>query len=201
MSVDEQKKGISRRRFIQGIGGSAIGTAALGSAQQGYAAGEKPVVVGPDVVKIKLTVNGKKRTLKVEPRATLLDVLRDRLTHTGTKRVCNKGQCGACTVILNGRTVLACSMFAIDADGSSVQTIEGLAKGDQLHPVQEAFVKHDAFQCGFCTSGMIMSCVAMLEANPSPTIDEIKSGVAGNLCRCGSYPNIFKAVAKMKKGG
>jgi xanthine dehydrogenase YagT iron-sulfur-binding subunit len=136
---------------------------------------------------------------------TLLDVIRDRLDYTGTKRVCNRGECGACTIILDGKTILACSMFALDADGAEIETVEGLADGDQLHPIQESFVKHDALQCGFCTSGFIVSSKALLNENPSPTMDEIKKGISGNLCRCGTYPNIFKAVDEaaknMQKGG
>ena len=143
--------------------------------------------------------------LEVEPRTTLLDALRDQLGFTGSKRVCDRGQCGACTVIMNGETVLACTMLAVDAEGTKIETVEGLADGDKLHPVQESFVQHDAMQCGFCTPGFIMSSMALLRSNANPTWEEIKHGVSGNLCRCGTYPHIFVAVdeaaKKMRKGG
>jgi xanthine dehydrogenase YagT iron-sulfur-binding subunit len=209
MSKEEHNQGLSRRHFIKGLGGGLVGTAAVGSAMAGARAeGTGPhgsTVRGPDKIEINMTVNSRNVKVKVEPRVTLLDALRDHLGHTGAKRVCNRGQCGACTIIMNGRTVLACSLLALDAEGARIETVEGLAEGDQLHPLQDAFVKHDAFQCGFCTSGFIMSCVSLLKENPSPGMEEIKHGVSGNLCRCGSYPNIFKAVGEtaknMKKGG
>ncbi|MBN2410643.1 (2Fe-2S)-binding protein [candidate division KSB1 bacterium] len=207
MGDSNQKSGMSRRNFIKGLGGGIAGATAI-AAKTGKAAQEGPhgaMVVGAGPVKISLLINSKKHELTVDPRTTLLDALRNDLDYTGTKRVCNKGQCGACTVILNGKTILACSMLALDADGASVETIEGLAQGNKLHPLQEAFVKHDAMQCGFCTPGFIMSCVSLLRENNQPTLDEIKNGVAGNLCRCGTYPNIFKAVedaaTTIKKGG
>jgi len=198
--------GISRRRFIKGVGGGVVSTAAMGAAGAEAAASRlAPKVIGPDRVAVSFTVNGKLHELKLDPRVSLLDALRDHLSYTGTKRVCNRGQCGACTVILNGRTVLACQMFAFDADGAEIETIEGLAEGDQLHAVQAQFVKHDAIQCGFCTSGFVMSSVALLRENPSPSSEQIRAGVSGNICRCGTYPNIFKAVEEaaksMKKGG
>lgn len=205
MSEEKQHDGLSRRGFIKGIGGGLVGTAALTSVRPGRAEEKYGEVLGPEKVGITLVVNGARHTLQVDPRVSLLDALRDQLSYTGTKRVCNKGQCGACTVILDGRTVLACSMLAIDADGSEVETIEGLAHGDKLHPVQDAFVHNDALQCGFCTPGFIMSSVYLLKNNPTPTMDEIKHAVSGNLCRCGTYPHVFKAVddaAKvMKRGG
>ena len=209
MKEKREKSGISRRTFIKGVGGGLAGTVAVSStlaasrAEQVGPQGSK--VLGPGKVSIALTVNGKKHVLDVEPRTTLLDALRDHLGYTGTKRVCNRGECGACTVILDGQAVLACSIFAVDADGAKVETIEGLGSGGKLHPLQEAFVKHDALQCGFCTPGFIMSSLALLRENPSPSMDEIQEGVSGNLCRCGTYPNIFSAVQEaaetMKKGG
>jgi xanthine dehydrogenase YagT iron-sulfur-binding subunit len=210
MKEKEQTSGISRRNFIRGFGGGVAGSVAITSSISGCAGASEQgphgsSVRGPDKVAVSFKVNGKKKTVEVDPRITLLDAIRDQLDFTGTKRVCNKGQCGACTVILDGNTVLACSMLAVDAEGSSIKTIEGLAKGDNLHQIQKSFIKHDALQCGFCTPGFIMSSVVLLEDNPSPSITEIKQGVSGNLCRCGTYPNIFKAVddaAKiMKKGG
>lgn len=209
MNADENKSGISRRGFIKGFGGSLVSTAAIGSSINSQATASIELagaeIRGPDQVTISLTVNGKKHTLSLEPRATLLDVIRDHIGLTGSKRVCNRGECGACTVILNGDTVYACSMLALDADGGEITTVEGLANEDNLHLLQKAFVKHDALQCGFCTSGFIISSAALLQANPSPSLDQIKQGVAGNLCRCGTYPNIFKAVddaaKNMRKGG
>ncbi len=209
MKEKNQKFGISRRNFIKGFGGGIVGTAAVTSSfakGEGKQAGPHGSTVrGPGKINISIYVNGRKHSLEVEPRTTLLDAMRDQLGYTGTKRVCNRGECGACTVIMNRKTVLSCSMFAIDADGAKIETIEGLAKGDELHPIQSAFIKHDALQCGFCTPGFIMSGVALLRKNPEPSLDEIKQGVSGNLCRCGTYPNIFAAVddaAKtMKRGG
>jgi xanthine dehydrogenase YagT iron-sulfur-binding subunit len=143
------------------------------------------------------------KTVKVliEPRRTLLSVLREELGLTGSKRGCGQGQCGACTVIVDGETAYACLTLAIDCEGRQVRTIDGLATGERLHPVQEAFVAHDAYQCGFCTPGQVMSAVALLEHNPHPSEDEIRQEMAGNLCRCGAYPNIVKAiVAAAEKG-
>jgi aerobic-type carbon monoxide dehydrogenase small subunit (CoxS/CutS family) len=143
---------------------------------------------------VPFTLNGEAAAVTVEPRVTLLDALRDRLDLTGTKRICDHGACGGCTVFLDGKPVNSCLVLAVDAEGRHVTTIEGLAKGEQLHPVQAAFVKHDAAMCGFCTPGMVMSCAALLAAVPKPTDDQIRRAVAGNLCRCGTYPHVFAAV-------
>ena len=206
MAKDKSKSGMSRRSFLKGFGGSVVGTAAIGTAHPVFSAEtEHARIVGPGQTEIAITVNGKKHTLEIDPRMTLLDVLRNELSYTGTKQVCNRGECGSCTVILNGRTVLACHMLALDANGADIETIEGLAAGEKLHPVQEKFVEHDAFQCGYCTPGFILSSVALLRRNSSPTPEEIRAGVSGNVCRCGTYPNIFAAVEaaaqSMKKGG
>jgi len=142
---------------------------------------------------VTLSVNGSRFPLLIEPRRTLLDALRHDLALTGTKKVCDAGDCGACTVIVDGRAVYACLLLAVDCDDCDITTIEGLAKGNALDPVQEAFIKHDAFQCGFCTSGQIMSLRALLDANPEPSDDQILRAVTGNLCRCGAYLNILKA--------
>jgi aerobic-type carbon monoxide dehydrogenase small subunit (CoxS/CutS family) len=198
MAEQKNNSGLSRRKFLKGVGGGVLGTATLISTVSACKTEKKgsfgSAVCGPEKVSVSFSVNGKAHTLKIEPRITLLDALRGELDYTGTKRVCNRGQCGACTVIMNGRTVLACSMLAIDAEGADLETIEGLADGDDLHPVQESFVKHDALQCGFCTPGFIMSSVDLLHKNPKATLQDIKHGVSGNLCRCGTYPNIFTAV-------
>ena len=142
---------------------------------------------------VHLRVNGSDHHLLIEPRHTLLDTLRDDLHLTGTKKVCDRGNCGACTVHLDGRTVYSCLTLAVEADGLPVATIEGLARPDALDPIQEAFIEMDAFQCGFCTPGQIMSLRALLDENPDPTDDDIQHAVSGNLCRCGAYRNIIRA--------
>jgi aerobic-type carbon monoxide dehydrogenase small subunit (CoxS/CutS family) len=150
---------------------------------------------------MRLQVNGRAHTVCVEPRRTLLSVLREEIGLTGTKHSCGQGQCGACTVILDGQTVYACLTLAVDCEGKAIRTIEGLSKGDKLHPVQRAFVEHDGYQCGFCTPGQIMSAVALLESNPQPTEEQVKREMAGNLCRCGAYPNIVRAILAAREGG
>ena len=144
-------------------------------------------------VPITLTINDQQHTMLVEPRRTLLDVLRHDVELTGTKRVCDMGNCGACTVVVDGRAMYSCLMLAIDCDDREITTIEGLADGQRLHPLQEAFIEEDAFQCGFCTSGQIMSLHALLEQHEQPTDEQIERAVTGNLCRCGAYLNIRKA--------
>jgi aerobic-type carbon monoxide dehydrogenase small subunit (CoxS/CutS family) len=149
-----------------------------------------------------MRVNGSEKRVEVEPRSTLADALRFELAMTGTKVVCDRGACSACTVWLDGVPVNSCSTFALDAAGRSVTTIEGLARGEVLHPVQQAFIDHDAMQCGFCTPGMVMSCAALLTRNASPSIDDVRAATSGNLCRCGTYPKVFEAtLAAAKKGG
>ncbi len=140
-----------------------------------------------------LSINGHEHALLLEPRRTLLDALRHDLALTGTKKVCDMGNCGACTVIVDGRAMYACLLLAVDCDGREITTIEGVADGNELDPLQQAFVEEDAFQCGFCTSGQIMSLRALLDEHPDPSDEQIKRAVTGNLCRCGAYPNIIKA--------
>jgi aerobic-type carbon monoxide dehydrogenase small subunit (CoxS/CutS family) len=144
-------------------------------------------------VPLTLTINGRDHHLMIEPRRTLLDALRHDLDLTGTKKVCDMGDCGACTVMVDGRAMYACLLLAVDCDGRDVRTIEGLVEGDALDPVQEAFIEHDAFQCGYCTPGQIMSLRALLDADPEPTDAEILRAVTGNVCRCGAYRNIAQA--------
>jgi xanthine dehydrogenase YagT iron-sulfur-binding subunit len=155
-------------------------------------------------VPITLQINGHAHSLQVEPRVTLLDALRNHLDITGAKKVCDRGVCGACTVILDGRPVYACNVLAIEAEGHRLETIEGLGTADQLHPVMAAFVEHDAQQCGFCTPGFVVACKAFLDKHPDPTREDVERGLGGNLCRCGTYAGVREAVleaAKTLKGG
>src|SRR5918911_574042 len=156
---------------------------------------DQPVDVNDGDCAITLNINGQDRTLTVEPRVTLLDALRERLSLTGTKKGCDHGQCGACTVHINGERRLACLSLAVMQQGQTVTTIEGLAEGNALHPLQQAFIEHDGFQCGFCTSGQIMSAAALLREGHARTQDEIRELMSGNLCRCGAYNGIVDAIA------
>jgi len=149
---------------------------------------------------LKLVVNGQPYELYVKPKTLLVEVLRDHLGLTGTKRSCNSSSCGACTVILNGLAVKSCSILALQADGGEVLTVEGLARGAELHPLQEAFLDYGAFQCGFCTAGMLMSAKALLDENPRPTKEQIKQGINGNICRCTGYNSIIRAITAVVNG-
>lgn len=153
----------------------------------------------PDTVDIQLTVNGTARMLTVEPRETLVEVLRDRLSLTGTKVSCDSQVCGSCTVLVDGLPMSACTYLAVDADEKSVATVEGLAQGGVLTPLQQSFIDHAAFQCGFCTSGFLMAATALLEDNPNPTREEVRKGLEGNLCRCTGYEPIVQAVLAAAK--
>jgi len=195
--------GVSRRDFIKGMGTGALGTAVLAPLHGQTIATKKGRVPVFERKTIALKVNGKDVSLAVEANETLLDVLRDRLDLTGAKRVCDRGECGGCTVLLDGAPVYACMLLAVRAEGKAVTTVEGLANGDQLSPVQEAFIEKDGYQCGFCTPGFLMTTTAFLEKNPAPSPDEIKQALSGNLCRCGNYAKIYEAVgaaAKKMKG-
>jgi xanthine dehydrogenase YagT iron-sulfur-binding subunit len=207
----EKPQGVTRRGFLKGAGFTAAGAAILDAGLMGVgqkaSTASEPVVVGPGLVPITLSINGSKQTLKVEPRTTLAEALRFELGLTGTKVVCDRGSCSACTVWLDSIPVCSCMTLAVDVGERAVTTIEGLATGETLHPVQEAFIEYDAMQCGFCTPGMIMSCAALLKNNPQPTLDDVKDATSGNLCRCGTYPKVFDAtlaaakVSGQKKGG
>ncbi len=190
--------GVTRRGFIRGAGLSAAGATLLQSSVATIEAATDGVrdgkVLGPGPVPIVLHVNGTARSLAVEPRTTLADALRDVLELTGTKVPCDRGACSGCTVWLDGTPVASCMTLAIDVGDRKVTTIEGLAAGGELHAVQQAFIDHDAMQCGFCTSGMVMSCAALVERNASPTLDDVKEATSGNLCRCGTYPKVFEAT-------
>ncbi|QHL88675.1 2Fe-2S iron-sulfur cluster binding domain-containing protein [Nibribacter ruber] len=162
---------------------------------------EEKVAAAFEQVKVSLNINGKKHKLSIEPRTTLLDLLREQLHLTGTKKGCDYGQCGACTVHVDGQRVNSCLALAVMQDGKEITTIEGLAKGDDLHPMQEAFIKHDGFQCGYCTPGQIMSAVACIREGHADSDEEIREFMSGNICRCGAYPNIVNAIKEVKNGG
>lgn len=155
---------------------------------------QAPETFGPDAVSLSLFVNGEVRTALADPATTLVEFLRDALGLTGTKIGCDRGACSACTVWIDGEVAASCMTLAFDARGHNVTTIEGLSREGQLHPVQQAFIEHDALQCGFCTPGMVMSCAQLVDKNPNCTLEDIKSAISGHLCRCGAYPNIFKAT-------
>ncbi|RYZ41407.1 MAG: (2Fe-2S)-binding protein [Myxococcaceae bacterium] len=195
----EQEDGRPTRREFVGtavVGGALLASGLL-TPETASAASPRPSgMEGPSVaaVPIKLKVNGKEHALEVEPRVTLLDALRERLGLTGTKKGCDMGQCGACTVLVDERRVNSCLTLAVMQQGKSITTIEGLAKGDALHPMQAAFVEHDGFQCGYCTPGQIMSAVGFTREPWGKTDADIREGMCGNICRCGAYPNIVAAI-------
>ena len=203
--ADVPKIGFSRRGFLKGAGVTAATTAiesANALVREAKDAVHSDRAVGPDALPVKLHINGREHSVTIEPRYTLAETLRDKLDLTGTKVVCDRGSCSACTVWIDKTPALACMTLAIDTVGRQITTIEGLSRGDTMHPVQAAFVKHDAMQCGFCTPGMVMSCAALLERNPNPNLDDVKHAVSGNLCRCGTYPKVFAAtldVAQQRK--
>jgi xanthine dehydrogenase YagT iron-sulfur-binding subunit len=192
--------GVSRRDFLKISTISAAAVPILGT-KVVQAAGEPVKIYGPGKVPVELTVNGQKHTLQLEPRVTLLDALRDRLDITGAKRVCDRAECGACTVLLDRRTVYACSVLAIEAEGKAITTIEALMQGETLHPIQQAFVDNDASQCGFCTPGFVVAFKAFLDQHPNASPAEIGRGLSGNLCRCGTYHGIQLAIAQMAQKG
>jgi xanthine dehydrogenase YagT iron-sulfur-binding subunit len=186
---------VSRRTFLKTAG---VGAAASGLLQ-GTAEPAGATVLGPDAVPLNLRVNGVAKTVTVEPRVTLLSALRNHLDLTGAKQVCDRGGCGACTVLLDGEIVCSCLMLAADAVGHEITTVEGLGTPEKMSAVQAAFVECDALQCGFCTPGFVVSSTALLKKNPSPNLDQVKDGLAGNLCRCGTYARVFEAVQKAAK--
>ena len=190
---EKDRKGITRRGFLQIMGAGAMASAATGDLKS------KPVARMADpaeMTKIKLLVNGRRHRLLVEPRWSLLFVLREKLGLTGTKVGCERGECGACTVLVNGQPRYACLTLAVEAEGKEITTLEGLMKGEELGSVQQAFLEEDAFQCGYCTPGQIMAVEGLLRSNPNPSLEEIRCGVSGNLCRCAAYEYIFKAARR-----
>jgi xanthine dehydrogenase YagT iron-sulfur-binding subunit len=195
--VDDQ---ISRRNFIRGVGVSAIaGTVAkVRAAAQSVESLDDQKPVGPEPVKLVLQINGSSQTVEVEPRVTLLELLRDRLQLTGSKEVCDRATCGACTVLVDGQPTYACMKLAIEMQGRQITTIEGIGSVNNLTPIQRAFIECDALMCGYCTPGFIMSLTALFRSNPNPTVAEIKKACTGNLCRCGSYLHIFQAAERAK---
>jgi len=197
----ERRSGVTRRGFLKGVGAAAatgatgLGAVALAAQADEEAAAAGPPVLGPGPVPVRLEVNGKVHDLKLEPRATLLDAVRDGIGLTGPKEVCDGGACGACTVLLNDVPVCACMVLALDAEGRKVTTAEGLrGAGGAPSDLQQQFVAKDALQCGYCTCGMVTAAEGLLRANPNPTPDQVRDGISGNLCRCGTYTRIVDAV-------
>lgn len=196
MSDDDPKSGVSRREFLK-ISAITVSVPAVVGPTVLKVNGEEVPVYGPGKTPIALTVNGKKYTADLEPRVTLLEALRDNFDLTGAKRVCDRGECGSCTVLLDDRPVYACSVLAIDAQGRNITTVEGITAGEALNPVQHAFVANDAQQCGFCTPGFVMASYALLKKSPNPNREQVVKGLSGNLCRCGTYFGIRGAIAQM----
>jgi xanthine dehydrogenase YagT iron-sulfur-binding subunit len=189
---------VSRRNFLKTAGVGSLATAVTSVGVVEVEAQSGPTVVGPGDVPVTLMVNGKRIDLRIEPRVTLLNAIRNRADLTGNKRVCDRGACGACTMIVDGRTVYSCSTLAIEVQGKQIRTVDGLANGNTLHPVQQAFVDTDGLMCGFCTPGFVMATVALLEKTPNPTLDQAKKGLDGNICRCGTFVRIMEAALKAK---
>jgi len=196
-----ESAGVSRREFLKstGVGGFATAVAAGGAPDVQAQSG--PPSVGPGEVPVTLTVNGKRIDLRIEPRVTLLDALRNRADLTGNKRVCDRGSCGACTMMVDGRAVYSCSTLAIDVQGKQVRTVEGLAAGGTMNAVQQAFCDADALMCGFCTPGFIVAATALLERTPNPTPEQIRRVLDGNICRCGTFVRIMEATVAAARQG
>ncbi len=202
--MEKENKGnaLTRRDFLKGFGTGALGAAVAPKllAQEAESIqtkeGKIPVY---SKKQITMTVNEKKLSMIVEPHETLLDILRDNLNLTGAKKICDRGECGGCTVLLDGKPVYSCMYLAIRADGAKITTVEGLAQKGKLHPVQQAFIDKDAYQCGFCTPGFVVSSVAFLNSNTNPNTEDIKKALSGNLCRCGNYFKIYQAVNQAAK--
>jgi aerobic-type carbon monoxide dehydrogenase small subunit (CoxS/CutS family) len=191
----DSARSVSRRTFLKSVGVGAAATGLAGAAAE-VSQAAPPAILGPGPVAIDLKVNGAVRRVKVEPRVTLLRALRNHLGLTGAKEVCERGACGGCTVLLDGEPICSCLMLAVDAVGHEITTVEGLGTPEKMSPVQAAFAECDAFQCGFCTPGFVVASTALLAKHPNPTLEEIKAGLSGNLCRCGTYPRIFEAVQR-----
>jgi len=189
---------VSRRHFLKSASVGGLVTAVRGMAET-EAQTPGPQVIGPGEVPVQLNVNGKRIDLRIEPRVTLLDALRMRADLTGNKRGCDRGACGACTMIVDGRTVYSCSTLAIEVQGKRIRTVDGLADGNKLHPVQQSFCDTDAMMCGFCTPGFVMATVGVLEKYPNATAEQLRKGLDGNICRCGTFNRVFEAALKAKE--
>lgn len=199
-AVVDDHSGVSRRDFLK-ISTIAAAVPVVAGPKMVMAAGQQVPVYGPGKVPIELNVNGKVHKISLEPRVTLLDALRDLLDLTGAKRVCDRGECGTCTILLDGKAVYACSLLAIEAQGRKITTVESLMEDGKLHPIQQAFVDNDGSQCGFCTPGFVVACKALLDRHPDPTPEELRHELSGNLCRCGTYAGIRAAVAQVARKG
>jgi xanthine dehydrogenase YagT iron-sulfur-binding subunit len=198
----EGEGGVTRRGFLGSVSAGAVAVATGVATPRAEA--DEQVVTAEEMVKVALNINGRLHRILVEPRWTLLWVLREKLGLTATKPGCERGECGSCTVLLDGRPRYACLTLAVEAEGAEITTLEGLMNGEDLGPTQRAFVEEDAYQCGYCTPGQIVAAEGLLRSNPNPDLDQIRHGMAGNLCRCAAYVHIFKAVeraADLKKGG
>jgi len=199
MSPKDDFPAFSRRDFLKTAGVGSLATAVTtANAPDADAQGAGPRVLGPGEVPVTLTVNGNRLDLRIEPRVTLLDAIRNRADLTGNKRVCDRGSCGACTMIVDGRTVYSCSTLAIDVQGKQIRTVDGLATGSTLHPVQQAFCDVDALMCGFCTPGFVVATVALMEKYPNATVEQAKRELDGNICRCGTFVRVMEAAIKAK---
>ena len=194
----KRKSNFSRRGFLQGVGitSGALTTGILETEAEAQTGAK---IAGPGEVPITLQINGKPYRTSVEPRTTLLDTLRHRLDLTAAKRVCDRGTCGACTVIIDNKVMYSCTVLAIDAQGRQIQTLEGLSQNGKPHPVSQAFVNNDAQQCGYCTPGFVMAAKGFLDKHPNPSYEDVKKGLGGNLCRCGTYAGVRKAVLEAAK--
>ncbi len=199
---DLTSSGLSRRGFLKGIGVSTAAAGVITAVKPiAEAAANDNGVVGPGNVAVTLKVNGQTKKLNVEPRVTLLDALRNRLDVTGPKKVCDRATCGACTVLLDGKAIYSCTMLAVEAEGHEVTTIEGIGSPGKLSAVQKAFMDHDAQQCGFCTPGFVTAATAFVREHPNATVEQVRAGLGGNLCRCGTYAGMLLAVSDAAKKG
>jgi xanthine dehydrogenase YagT iron-sulfur-binding subunit len=195
------RPGISRRGFLKGLGVGTVAGGLIAPVSLKEALASEGGVAGPGEVPLTLQINGQPRKLKVEPRVTLLDALRNRLDLTGAKKVCDRGTCGACTVLVDGRPVYSCSLLAVEAEGRQITTIEGIGTPAKMNAVQKAFVDHDAQQCGFCTAGFVVASTAFVREHPNASVDDVRRGLGGNLCRCGTYAGMMLAVADASRKG
>ena len=200
LNEDADKSRVSRRDFLK-ISGISVAVPMVAGPRMVMVAGQEVPVHGPGKVPMEFTINGKAYKASLEPRVTLLDALRDQFEITGAKRVCDRGECGACTVLIDNKIVHACSILAIEAQHKPITTVESLMSSGKLHPVQQAFVENDASQCGFCTPGFVVACKSFLDKHPNPTAEDIRRGLSGNLCRCGTYDGIRKAIAQVAQKG